>query len=519
MNQVSTELENAYYSSIKELKEGQIVRGKIVQVTPKEVVIDAGYKAEGIIPRMEFEGVDIDSLEEIDVYVDNVEDEEGRIVLSFKKAKETAGWQNLATNFKEGDLVEGSIFRKIKGGYMVSIFGVTGFLPQSLSAFRNAGQPEIFGKKLYFQIIKMNRLKENFIVSRKDALRMEKEVSRKKIWDEIEEKQIVKGRIKSITNFGAFVDLGGVDGLLHIGDMSWKKITHPSEIVAVGDEIQVMVLGFDKEKGKISLGLKQTMPDPWKEIDKKYLVESVVKGRITNIQNYGIFVELEKGIEGLVHISEISWTKRFINLSEMFAIGDIVETSVIGVDPGEKKISLSIRRMEKDPWEDAENLVEIDSVVSGKIVSYGERCAYAELNNGLEGVIYAEDVSWTKRAARVQEILKRGVSSDFKVLGIDRENRKIILGMKQLADDPWPKILEEYPLGKVLEGEVVKVTNFGVFIKINEELEGLVFCGEIEPQKMEALSPKDKLEVKIIKIDSASAKIGLSTKINETHEA
>ncbi|UCD15711.1 MAG: S1 RNA-binding domain-containing protein, partial [Candidatus Omnitrophota bacterium] len=501
-----------------ELKEGQIVKGKIVHVTPKEVIVDAGYKAEGIIPRTEFEGVDIDSLGEIDVYVENVEDEEGKIILSFKKAKETKGWQNLANNYKEGDLVEGIISRKIKGGYMVSIFGVTGFLPQSLSAFRNVGQADILGKKFYFQIIKMNRAKENFIVSRKDALRMEKEISRKKIWEEIEQGKLMKGRVKGITNFGAFVDLGGVDGLLHIADMSWKKITHPSEIVAVGDEIQVMVLGFDREKGKISLGLKQTTPDPWKEIDKKYSAGSVVKGRITNIQNYGIFVELEKGIEGLVHISEVSWTKRFINLAEMFAIGDIVETSVIGVDPDEKKISLSIRQMEKDPWEDVESLVVIDSVISGKVVSYGEKCAYIELSNGLEGVIYAEDISWTKRVTRVQEVLKRGVSGDFKALGIDRANRKVILGVKQLSEDPWPEILEKYPIGKVLEGEVVKVTNFGVFIKIDDELEGLVFSGEIEPQMMEKLNPKDKLEVKIIKIDPGSAKIGLSAKIDESYQ-
>ncbi|MBU1122787.1 MAG: S1 RNA-binding domain-containing protein [Candidatus Omnitrophota bacterium] len=519
MNQVPTELEQAYFNSIRELKEGQIVKGKIVQVTDKEVIVDAGYKAEGVMPRTEFEGVDIDSLDEIDVYVENVEDEEGKIGLSFKKAKETKGWQNLAMNFKEGDLVEGLITRKIKGGYMVSIFGVAGFLPQSLSAFKNVGQGDILGKKFFFQIIKMNRAKENFIVSRKDALRMEKEVSRKKIWEEMEEKKIMKGRVKSITNFGAFVDLGGVDGLLHIADMSWKKITHPSEIVAVNDEIQIMILGFDKEKGKISLGLKQTTPDPWKEIDKKYTIGSVVKGRIMNIQNYGVFVELEKGIEGLVHISEVSWTKRFINLGEMFAIGDIVETSVIGLDPNEKKISLSVRQMEKDPWEDVEDLVVIDSVVCGKIVSYGEKCAYAELINGLEGVIYSEDISWTKRVTRVQEILKRSVSGDFKVLGIDRGSRKVILGVKQLVDDPWPKILEDYPIGKVLEGEVVKVTNFGVFIKINEELEGLVFSGEIDQEKLEALKPEDRLEVKIIKIDPGAAKIGLSAKISESYEA
>ncbi|UCC94412.1 MAG: S1 RNA-binding domain-containing protein [Candidatus Omnitrophota bacterium] len=514
MNNFSAELQNAYYESIRELKGGEIVKAKIISITPKEVIVDVGYKSEGIISREEFEDIDLDNLEEFDVYVENVEDEEGKIILSFKRAKELKGWQTLANDYKEGDLVEGTISRRVKGGYMVEVFGVEGFLPQSLSGLRNIRE-EISGEKFYFQIVKLSRAKGNFILSRKDAIRMEREISRKKIWEEIETGKLMKGRVKSITNFGAFIDLGGVDGLLHIGDMSWKKITHPSEIVAVGDEIQVMVLGFDREKGKISLGLKQTTPDPWKEIDRKYPVGSVVKGRITNIQNYGVFVELEKGIEGLVHISEISWTKRFINLQEMFAIGDVVETKVIGVDPEEKKVSLSIKQMEKDPWEDVENLVAIDSVLKGVVSGYGDGCGYIELENGLEGIIYNEDISWTKRVNRTQEMLKRGTSTRFKVLGIDRDQRRVIIGIKQLSDDPWPQILEKYPVGTVLEGEVVKITNFGVFVKIEENLEGLVFSGEIEKEIMNTLKVKDKLKVKIIKIDPRAAKIGFSAKIDE----
>lgn len=508
---VSMELQNAYYESIKELKEGDIVKGSIVGATIREVIVDVGYKSEGIIPRFEFEGFDLDSLGKIDVYVETVEDEEGRIILSFKKAKETKGWQTLGTDYKEGDLVEGIILRRVKGGYMVSIFGVEGFLPQSLSSFKSE---DVIGKKFYFQIVKMNKVKENFIVSRKDALKVEKEISRKKIWDEIKEDILMQGRVKSITNFGAFVDLGGVDGLLHIADMSWKKITHPSEIVAVGDEIQVAVLSFDREKSKISLGLKQTTPDPWLEIDKKYAVGSVLKGRITNIQNYGIFVELEKGIEGLVHISEVSWTKKFINLHETFAIGDAVEAKVIGVDSKERKISLSIKQMERDPWEEIDTIVVIDSQAKGKIASYGEGCVYVDLDNGLGGVVYNEDISWTKRVSRPHDILKRGHTHDFKILGIDRSERRVILGVKQMQDDPWPGILEKFPIGSILEGEVVKVTNFGVFVKIDEELEGLVFSGEIKKEVMDKLIPKEKLKVKIIKIEPGSAKIGLSANID-----
>jgi small subunit ribosomal protein S1 len=393
--------------------------------------------------------------------------------------------------------------------------GVEGFLPQSLSSFKNISEEDFSKKKNYFQIVKMSKTKENFIVSRKDALRMEKEMSRKKIWQEIEPGKLLKGRVKSVTNFGAFIDLGGVDGLLHIADMSWKKITHPSEIVAVGDEIQVMILNFDKEKGKISLGLKQTTPDPWKEIERKYPAGTIIKGRITNIQNYGVFVELEKGIEGLVHVSEISWTKKFLNLYEMFAVGDAIEAKVIGVEPTERKISLSIKHLERDPWEDVESLVTIDSEVKGKVTGYGDGCAYVELETGLEGVIYNEDISWTKRVNRAQEIIKRGTNLNFKALGIDKGNRKIILGLKQLSPDPWNQIQEKYPIDAVVEGEVVKVTNFGVFVKLEEELEGLVFSGEIDKEIMDKLKPADKLKVKIIKIDPGSAKIGLSAKIEE----
>ena len=514
MSKVPSELESIYFDSIKELNEGEIATGKVICVTDRDVIVDVGYKSEGVIPRSEFEGMDLSKLGTIEVYVEGIEDEEGKVNLSFRKARESRGWRTLAGQYKEGDIVEGSVIRKVKGGYMVDVFGVEGFLPQSLSSFKNMEDSEVMSKPYSFQIVKMSKAKENFIISRKDALKMEKEQSRKKVWEEIKIGMVMKGRVKSITNFGAFIDLGGVDGLLHIADMSWKKITHPSEIVAVGDEVAVMILNFEKDKGKISLGLKQMTADPWTEIDKKYSVNSTLTGRITNIQNYGIFVELEKGIEGLIHISEISWTKKFMNLHEAYAIGDTVEVKVIGVDPAERKISLSVRQLEKDPWEDIEGMVTVDSQMRGKVVSYGEKCAYAELENGLEGVIYSEDISWTKKVVRAQDILKRGHAYDFKILGIDRENRRIIIGLKQLQDDPWPQIVERLPIGKVLEGEVVKVANFGVFVKIDEELEGLVFAGEIDKEAMDKLKPQDKLQVKIIKVDAGAAKIGLSARLD-----
>ena len=518
MDSIQTELSKAYFESIKEINEGEIIKGKIITINPSEVVVDVGYKSEGIILRDEFKGIEPKEGQEIDVYIETVEDEEGKIILSYRKACETRGWHTLSNSYNEGDIIEGTVIRKVKGGFIVNILGVEGFLPQSLSAFRNMNDEEVIGETFKFQIVKMNKLKGSFIISRRDALRAEKEVFRKKVWEDIQEGKLVKGRVKSITNFGAFIDLGGVDGLLHIADMSWKKITHPSEIVAVGDEIQVMIVGFDREKGKISLGLKQTTPDPWKEIEKNFPRDSIIKGKITNIQNYGIFVELEKGIEGLVHISEVSWTRRFINLQDNFALGDAVEAKVINVDPAERKISLSIRQLEKDPWDDIETLVTIDNTVNGKVSGFGEGCVYLELENGLEGIIYNEDISWTKRISRAQEVLKRSKSCECKILGIDRSNKKVILGLKQLLKDPWPQILEKFPLGTVAEGHVVKVTNFGIFVKIDEELEGLVFSGEVDKDLMASLKNGDKLKVKVIKIDPGAAKIGLSANIGPCAE-
>jgi small subunit ribosomal protein S1 len=329
----------------------------------------------------------------------------------------------------------------------------------------------------------------------------------------------MKGKVKSITNFGVFIDLGGVDGLLHIADMSWKKIAHPSEVVAVGDEIEVLILDFDKENNKISLGLKQMTPDPWTQIEQKYPEDSVVQGRITNIQNYGIFVELEKGIEGLVHISEISWTKKFINLKDTFAIGDTIEVKVLGVDPGQRKISLSIKQLEKDPWEDIDNLVAIDSTVKGKVLGFGNGCAFVELENGLEGVVYNEDISWTKRIARTSSELKKSHTYQWKVLGLDRRSKKVILGRKQLEENPWPKIIEEFPVGKIVEAEVVKKSDFGLFVKLQEDLEGLIYSSQINQKATDEVEVGDKIKVKIIKVDPATAKIGLATEAEGSKEA
>lgn len=521
MSEVMSELEKAYMDTIREIAQGSIVKGKIVAISGRDVIVDVGYKAEGVIPLDEFGQEELEIGKEIDVFVNDVEDEQGEIVLSYTKARKAQGWNILQQNYKEGDFVEGVVVRRVKGGFMVDVFGAEGFLPMSLSTFKNLPEEKFIGEKFLFEIIKITYSKQNFILSRKGAIREEQERMKKKLWEELEVGKIVKGRVKSIANFGAFVDLGGIDGLLYIADMSWKKVSHPSEVVAVGDEINVMVLSIDREKGKVSLGLKQTMSDPWEDIDKKYPVGKVVKGTVVNIQNYGIFVELEKGIEGLVHISEISWTRKYINLNRMFAIGDTVEVKVLGVEPQERKIALSIKQLEEDPWKNIENQIKIGDIVKGKVVGFGENKAYIyiEVENSFEGVIYNSDISWTRRITRPQEFFKREHTYEFKVLGIDVQNREILLGMKQLQENPWPKIMEEFPVGKIVEGEVVKVTNFGVFVKLSDELEGLVFSDEIDSEKMKNIRINDKLKVKIIKVDPDSAKIGLSAKIDEEEDS
>ncbi len=518
VSEVSPELKEAYYNSIKELKRGQIVQGTVIALTPKEVMIDVGYKSEGIILREEFKDKELEEGQKIEVSIENVEDDEGRIVLSYKKAREKKGWFTLANEHQEGDIVEGRFHHEVKGGYIIDVYGAHGFLPRSLSAFRSLSDQEIANTDFKFQIIKISPQKKNFILSRRDAIRSEKEESRKEVWDNIEKEKTIKGKVKSITNFGAFIDLGGVDGLLHIADMSWKKIAHPSEIVAVGSEMEVLVLDYDKESSKISLGLKQMTPDPWLQINQKYPEGSLVKGRITNIQNYGIFVELEKGIEGLIHISEVSWTKKFVNLNEAFAIGDAIEVKVVGIDSEQRKISLSIKQLEKDPWENIEEMVTIDSTLKGKVSGFGNGCAFVDLENGLEGIIYNEDISWTKRVPRASFELQKSHSYQWKVIGLDRKNKKVLLGKKQLEQNPWPEIMEEFPVGKVIEAEVIKNSDFGVFVKLKDDLEGLVYSSQIEKEEIEKIKVGDKIKVKIIKIDPGSAKIGLSTDTEDSEE-
>jgi small subunit ribosomal protein S1 len=409
--------------------------------------------------------------------------------------------------------VEGKPVKKVKGGFLVDVMGIEGFLPASLSAFRGVPEKNVINNAFKFKIIKINNLRHSIILSHREAMQKEKEETKEKLWQNLKVGGVYSGTVKAITDFGAFVDLGGVDGLLYITDMSWSKIAHPSEVVALADKIEVMILNLDRESGKISLGLKQRFPDPWQDIETKYSVGSKVKGKVVNILPYGVFVELEKGIEGLIHVSEISWTKRISNLSEIFAMGDIVEVQVLSIDKESRKISLSLKQLEQNPWLEAEAKYPVGTKVQGKVRGFTPYGVFVELDSNLEGMIHISDMSWTKRISHPQDVFKKGQKVEVTVLSVDAQNRRIALGLKQLQPNPWSEIAVKYPLDTILETEVVNVTDFGVFVKIDEDLEGLVYASEIEKDRFAQMKPGDKLKVKVIKVDVEQAKIGLSAKI------
>lgn len=506
----SETLTDLYNQSFRDIREGEIIKGKIIRVGPKDILVDVGYKSEGVIARAEFAGLpELAEGQEIEVYVETKEDDSGMIVLSRDKARRLHGWDKINQGFKEGDLVDGIVRKKVKGGYIVDVYGLEGFLPASLALFRNVSERDLMGAAYKFKIVKINTLRRSLIVSRKEAVQKEREDIRLKFWEMRKAGDVVSGMVKNITDFGAFIDLGGVDGLLHITDMSWSRIAHPSELVAVGDKIEVTILAMNKETSKISLGLKQRKADPWSDVEKKFPVSTRVKGKVVNIVPYGVFVELEKGIEGLIHVSEISWQKRNINPQELFAVGDMVEVRVLNIDKDGRRISLSIKQLEANPWLEAEGKYPVGSRVTGKVNGFADFGAFVELDGVLDSMIHVSDMSWTRRIQNPQEIFKKGQKVEVIVLAVDAQSKKISLGYKQAQENPWISIAQEYSLGRETEGEVTSKNNFGVFLRISPELEGLLYINEIPKERYEKVAIGDKMAVKIIKVDVDQMKIGL----------
>jgi small subunit ribosomal protein S1 len=505
-----------YNQTLQDIKEGEIIKGRVLDITREYVIVDVGFKSEGIIALDEFaEPVNIKVGDSIEVYLESVEDQNGQLVLSKQKADFMRVWDRIREAHDAGELVEGRLMRRIKGGIVVDLFGVDAFLPGSQIALRQVPDfDELIGQTLHLKIIKLNKSRRNIVVSRRVVLEHEREKMREQLLSQIEVGQVRKGVVKNITDFGVFIDLGGLDGLLHITDMSWGRIAHPSEVVSLGDQIDVKILDFDKETGRISLGLKQLTEYPWERIEEKFPVGTKVLGTVVSLTDYGAFVELEKGIEGLIHISEMSWTQHIKHPSKIMQVSDKIEAMVLAVDKENEKISLGIKQMEPDPWTILDQRYPIGSKVTGKVRNLTTFGAFIELEEGIDGLVHISDMSWNRRIQHPSEVMKKGQTVDVVVLKIDRSNRRISLGYKQLFDDPWPSYSMKYGIGAECVGVITRVLDRGVIIELGNEVEGFVATHELGipdlARPADAFKEGDEIPLKVVEFDQTQRKIVLS---------
>ncbi|MDD5483329.1 MAG: 30S ribosomal protein S1 [Kiritimatiellae bacterium] len=507
-----------YEESLKNIKEGSIVKGKILHVSPGGVVIDINYKSEGFVPAEEFPDLEkIQSGDEVEVVLEQIEDDDGRIILSRQKAEQQRMWDNVLASSGEGSILEGEIKSRIRGGMIVDIHGVKAFLPGSqLDILPVRNLDDFIGKRFEFKVMKVDRSRRNIVLSRRELIEQRRREKRKSIMMDIKIGQLRTGTVKNITDFGAFIDLGGLDGLLHITDMSWGRTSHPSKILKVGDSVEVMILDIDFEKERVSLGLKQKTPNPWDNIEQKYPVGSRVHGRVVNLMPYGAFVELEGGVEGLVHISEMSWIQRVGRASDVLSVGDEVDAVVLNINREEQKISLGIRQTTANPWEQAREHYPVGSRIAGTVKNLTSYGAFVELQEGIDGMIHVSDMSWTKKVEHPSELLKKGDQVEVIVLEVSPENQRISLGLKQAQADPWTTIASKYKIGQMVEGTVTKLTSFGAFVQIEEGFEGLVPVSQISDDKNGkpggAINPEQQVKARVIKIDQIERRIVLSIK-------
>ncbi|MGB7767800.1 MAG: 30S ribosomal protein S1 [Verrucomicrobiia bacterium] len=496
---------------------GNIVKGKIIEVRPKEVLVDIGYKSEGVIPGSEFQDIKAIKVgDEIDVLIEKLENKEGTVVLSHEKAEFKRNWERILTICNEGGTIQGKVKSVVKGGLVVNI-GVEAFLPASqIDIITPKNLAQFVNNTYEFKVVKINQDRQNIVLSRRELIEQERSEKRSKLLAEMVPGDIRKGTVKNITDFGAFIDLNGIDGLLHITDMSWGRIAHPSELLKVGQEIDVVVLDVNKEKERVSLGLKQKMTNPWDNIETKFPVGARVKGKVVNLVPYGAFVQLEPGVEGLVHITELSWTKRVAKPSDMLKPDQEIEAIVLGINREEQKISLGIRQLESNPWDTAEQKYAVKTRVKGKVRNLTSYGAFVELEEGIDGMIHVSDISWTRKINHPSEILKKGDEVEAIVLEVDRPNQRIALGIKQLGEDPWESIDKFYKVGDVVEGKVTKLASFGAFIGLQHEIDGLVHISQVSEEHVDKI--KNVLKVgqdvtaRVIKIDKGERRIGLSIK-------
>jgi small subunit ribosomal protein S1 len=515
----SEDFQTLYEGSLKAIEEGQILKGIVLEITPDHVTVDVGYKSEGHIPMQEFirknKKVDVKVGDRIDVFLEKKNSEEGLLILSKEKADKVTVWREVSRSCREGEIMEGEIVSKVKGGLSVDLGGINAFLPGSqidLKPVRNLDS--LLGQRLTFKVIKFNRKRNNIVLSRRILLEEERKNLREETLKNLREGEIVEGVVKNLTDYGAFVDLGGVDGLLHITDIAWGRIGHPSERLSVGSRIKVKVLHFDQEKEKVSLGLKQALPDPWESLPGKYPVGSRLKGKVVNTTDYGVFVELEEGVEGLVHVSELTWSKKLKHPSKLVRIADTVEVVVLDCDPAKRRISLGMKQIEPNPWSLIEERYPVGTRVVGKVKTVTDFGIFIGFEEGVDGLVHVSEMSWTKKIKHPGELYKKGQEVEAVVLNIDPKNERFSLGIKQLAPDPWKDVSRRYRRGEMVTGKVTNVTDFGAFVELEEGIEGLVHVSEISREKIE--KPSDVLKVGdavsaiVIHIDPHERRIGLS---------
>ncbi|MCP4580165.1 MAG: 30S ribosomal protein S1 [candidate division Zixibacteria bacterium] len=505
-----------YESTIQDFKEGEIVTGKVMAVTRDDVIVDVGFKSEGIIPISEFTPpINVAVSDQIDVFLEAIEDNDGQLVLSKQKADFLKVWSNIKDAHDAGETIEGRVVRRIKGGLVVDLFGVDSFLPGSQVALRQVPDFDaLINQTMELKIIKINKSRRNIVVSRRSVLEEQRKEMREALLEEIQPGQVREGIVKNITDFGVFIDLGGVDGLLHITDMSWGRINHPSEITKLGQEIRVKILDFDQGSGRISLGLKQLTPYPWENVEEKFPVNSRVKGKVVSITDYGAFIELERGVEGLIHISEMSWTHHIKHPSKMLSVNDQVEAVVLTVDKENEKISLGLKQLEPDPWLTIDLKYPLNSNVSGKVRNLTTFGAFVEIEDGIDGLIHISDMSWTKRIQHPSEIMKKNDTIEVRILSIDKENRRISLGLKQVIDDPWPDLEMRYAINTETLGTLTRLLDRGVIVELDGDVEGFVpthMLGKTDISKpAEAFSEGDEIPLRVVEFDSKNRKILLS---------
>ena len=510
-------------SKIELLKEGSVISGTIMEIRPTEVVIDFGGKAEGTIPAHEF--LDLGELEigsDLEIFLERLEDRDGNPQLSFDKAEQKKNWEKIVNTCEEGSVITGRVRSKVKGGLVVNI-GVDAFLPSSqvdIQAPKNLDQ--FVGQTFDFKVVKINRERKNIVVSRRELIEERRQDKKREILNKIKPGETRRGMVKNITDYGAFIDLDGLDGLLHITDMSWGRVSHPSEMVKTGEEITVCIIDIDQNRERVSLGLKQLSSNPWDEIERKFPINAKVRGKVVNLVPYGAFIELEEGVEGLVHVTEMSWTKRITKPSEVLNVGDEVDAVVLGIQKDDQKISLGLRQLDVNPWDMATHNYPPGARVRGKIRNLTSYGAFVELEEGIDGMVHVSDMSWTRKINNPSEMVKKGDEVDAIVIEVDIDNQRISLGMKQLTQDPWEDIDRLYKLGDVIKGKVARVAGYGAFIELENDIDGLVHISQVSEERIEKikdhLNEGDEVSARVIKIDKDERRIGLSIKAAEYDE-